>query len=95
MLVDKMASNASIEISVIDGNKFEQLFPLGKPTPDTMHCLESCIIVYGNEGRPLLHSDEKSHNRDNGKILIPIQVCLHALSECKNANRVPRTAFEI
>jgi len=66
-------SDGTIELTIIDGNKFEHLYPHGVVNCDNLHHLETCIILVGNEGRSLLHSDEKSHNRDNGKVFVPVQ----------------------
>ena len=73
VLADDPVSNATIELSIVDGNKFEQLFPHSKPTLESMHALDACVLVAGNEGRPLLQSDDKRHSRENGKLFVSLQ----------------------
>lgn len=72
--IDKMVPDALIELSVLDGNRFEQMLPNGVVTPETAGGLETCMLVFDNEGRPVLHSDEKTHARNHGKILVPVTV---------------------
>ncbi|CAD7699229.1 unnamed protein product [Ostreobium quekettii] len=61
-----------VEMCILDGNKYDQLFPDG-----AAHCdadgLNECCLLMGNEGRPLLTSYDRTANRSDGKVVVQLQ----------------------
>ncbi|GMH36359.1 hypothetical protein BSKO_04227 [Bryopsis sp. KO-2023] len=61
-----------LEMCILDGNRYDQLFSDG-----AAHCdakgLELCALLTGNEGRSLLQSHDRTANKADGRVVIPLQ----------------------
>eukprot|EP00210_Caulerpa_lentillifera_P002739 g2618.t1 len=71
--LDEFAPDTVMELCVVDGNRFDQLFPQQKLTSELTSELESCMLLYGNGDRPLLRSEDKALNRENGVVSLPVK----------------------
>jgi len=74
---DELGPDTVLELCIVDGNRFDQLFPHGQITSELTTELESCLLLHGNGDRPLLRSEEKALNRENGMVLMPAKVRLY------------------
>lgn len=66
-----------IAMSILDGNRYDHLFPHSGPQCGAKG-LEMCALLTGNEGRPLLQSQDRTANKADGQIVVTLQVgCPH------------------
>eukprot|EP00803_Ostreobium_quekettii_P007323 evm.model.scf_252EXC.5 EVM.evm.TU.scf_252EXC.5 scf_252EXC:98868-107230(+) len=61
-----------VEMCILDGNKYDQLYPEG-PAHCDVDGLNDCCLLMGNEGRPLLASYDRTANRTDGKVVVQLQ----------------------
>lgn len=69
---DSGVMDVIVEMSILDGNKFDHLFP-ETPVHCDMEALNDCALLMGNEGRPLLTSYDRTANRSDGKVVVQLQ----------------------
>ncbi|CAD7695266.1 unnamed protein product [Ostreobium quekettii] len=66
------SADATLELFIVDGNKYDQTFPDGVQRGQD-EALNACALLTGNENRQLLVSTDKSANHPDGKVLIALQ----------------------
>lgn len=72
-IIDTRDLDVVLEMSILDGNRYDQLFPDGVQHGGAKK-LDLCTLLTGTENRPLLLSHDRTANKPHGLVVVPLQV---------------------